>query len=280
MAYRSRKVEKCVIDFYKALPVSLRRFAFDVKKAISTLKNCTVHSYQEFAQRHNLSVDEVVAYCESPMGCTHKERGNYIIMFNDSPHIAKERKFFTLAHELGHILLGHLVILENYKIFNSSHPNEHFERDANYFAASVFSPMPILSRLKPKSALAIREVFGLSFQSSEILFSAYIEYDKYHNIAWHNEILKLFDSDSDFNLKRNPVDIATYHRLAYSFEAGDLEPIISIPKLNENVCSAEITSPINLSEIESEIETEASISRELFEQLEHDWLYPKELALS
>jgi len=194
-SYRSRKVEKCVIDFYKALPENLRRFIFDIRKAVSTLENCVLISYQEFAERHNTGVAEVIAYCESDTGCTCKEqnKNKYIVMFNDSQYIPEESKAFTIAHELGHILIGHLTILESFKIFNSSDSNQHFEREANYFAASVLSPAPVLSCLDPKSALAVRNISGLSLRAAEIVFKDYLNYDKNYNTEWHNNILALFD---------------------------------------------------------------------------------------
>ena len=136
-ANANRKAERCVIDFYETLPENLRRFSFDIKKAVLTLGSCTVHSYQEFAANWDVDVGDIIAYCESYTGCTHKQGKNYMIMFNDSPDISRADKTVTLAHELGHILLGHLTVLESFRIFNSSHANEHFERDADQFAASV-----------------------------------------------------------------------------------------------------------------------------------------------
>ena len=135
--YANRKAELRAIDFYETLPQDFRHFAFDIKKAILTLGNCTIHSYQEFAAHWDVEAGDVIAYCESRKGCTYKQGENYIIMFNDSPDIARADKTITLAHELGHILLGHLIVLESFKIFNSSHANEHFERDADHFAAVV-----------------------------------------------------------------------------------------------------------------------------------------------
>ena len=167
----------------------------------------------------------------------------YIIIFNDSPYISEKRKVFTLAHELGHIILGHLSILESFKIYHSNHPNWHFEREANYFAVCLLCPMPILTRLKPESAFSISKFLGLSFQSSEIAFNSYIAYDKYYNIAWHNDIIKLFDLQQYYT-----------YCLDYLCEVSE--------EIKQK--KAKITYSPGSS----------------FEKLEDEWLYPESLGLS
>ena len=267
MRYRNRKAEQCVLNFYKTLPKALRQFSVDIREFISTLKTCTIYSYQEFAERHNISVGEVIAYCESETGCTHKHGDKYIVMFNDSPDIPQERKTFTLAHELGHILLRHLIILESYKIYHSSYPNQHFEQDANSFAACLLCPMPVLSKLKPKSVSAIRASFGLSFDASSILFGDYLRYDKYHNITWHNDMLNLFDI-------RNGAAELLARRFDYMCEAGETAPAVSKPKIEDYR-----SEPTSVNKIHKK-DAEESMPPELFERLEHDWLYPEKLGLS
>lgn len=195
MAYRNKQVEQCVLNFYITLPKNLRHFAFDIKKAILTLGNCTIHSYQEFAELHNISVDEIIVYCESETGCTIKQGGNYIIMFNDAPSIVRSRKRFTLAHELGHILLEHMIVLESVGVYNSSYSDEQFERNADCFAACILCPMPILSQIKPQKAFSLQMIFGVSLQAAEILLYDYKCYNKHHDIEWHDDILSLFSSE-------------------------------------------------------------------------------------
>jgi len=67
------------------------------------------------------------------------------------------------------------------------------------------------------------------------------------------------------------------YQFDYLFEAGEeWEPIVSIPKIKdywkENVRLKEATPKTKMEF--------ADMSQEEFEQLEYEWLYPKELGLS
>lgn len=61
-------------------------------------------------------------------GLTVRHEGRYFILYNDRTG-CKERRDFTLAHELGHVLLGH-----------AGEDEEREEREANAFAASLLCP--------------------------------------------------------------------------------------------------------------------------------------------
>ena len=261
---RNKKIEECVIAFYKALPKELRRFAFSVKRAGAMLDNCSILSYQEISKRRNVSLDTVITWCGSKTGCTCKEKGsdNYIIMYNDAPDILEARKRFTIAHELGHILLEHLVVLERYGIYYSSHANRSFEREANRFAACLLCPMPILDEIKLTSSWMIGKMFGLSKDATNFALDNYKRYDRYDDISWHYDIIELFgfstysnDNDCEFGI--DSIDM--------------LSPIISIPP-TEDIWAKKPTS--------KPLETEEPRFPRLFEDLEHDWLYPQSLGLS
>ena len=107
MSYRNIRIEDAVLNFYKTLPANIMQFLLDIKRALSTLRNCRVYSYQEYAARRRISVGEVVDYCESESGCTHKSGNNFIVLYNDDASIVDGHKTFTLGHELAHIILGH-----------------------------------------------------------------------------------------------------------------------------------------------------------------------------
>lgn len=173
--YRNKKAEQQVLSFYESLPGDIRQFPLNIRKAILTLGNCTIYSYQEVVERNNISIDEVIIFCGSDTGCTIKQDDNCIVMFNDAPEMVTERKIFTLAHELAHILLG------------------ESEEEANYFAACILCPMPVLSKLNPQTPLSVQKLFGLSREAAEIALKNHAEYDKKHNTKWHNAVLKLFD---------------------------------------------------------------------------------------
>lgn len=52
------------------------------------------------------------ALCADARTLYLRERGLYLVVYEDAAHLSPGRIRFTLAHELGHILLGHLTDFE------------------------------------------------------------------------------------------------------------------------------------------------------------------------
>src|SRR3989338_10345703 len=57
------------------------------------------------------------------------------IGYNNSQHWHRRR--FTIAHEIGHLLMGHVC---------NNDPNDHREKEANEFAAELLMPLSILKK--------------------------------------------------------------------------------------------------------------------------------------
>lgn len=79
--------------------------------------------------------------------------GEYVIFYDSSQPITTQR--FTIAHEIGHILLHH---------FN--YPNENREQEANMFAARLLMPMCVLYECKVKNAQEVADLCNVSFISA------------------------------------------------------------------------------------------------------------------
>ena len=69
----------------------------------------------------------------------------YIIVFNENER-SRQRVRWTIAHELGHIILGHI---------NKCCAVGDKEAEANYFARELLSPLSALDELGARSAAAI-----------------------------------------------------------------------------------------------------------------------------
>ena len=88
-------------------------------------------------------------------GFSQKDKnGNYAIFYDNELPIGTQR--FTIAHEIGHILLFH---------FDS--PIKTREKEANMFAARLLMPMCILHECKVKSAQEIKSMCDVSIISAE-----------------------------------------------------------------------------------------------------------------
>ena len=191
MVYRNIKIERSVLGFLKSLPPELLKFPFDIHKAVKTMSNCTIHSYQMFALKFGTSVQKVAEDCQSETGCTHKYNDKYMIMYNNDEQLPNERRKYTIAHELGHIILGHHEIKRKQQIAQNDKEDKVMEREADYFAACVLCPMPLVYILKLRNIYQIRRRFGLSYKAAEIAWNDYCHYDRSYDIAWHNDMIKL-----------------------------------------------------------------------------------------
>lgn len=94
------------------------------------------------------------------------------IIINDVPYIFVKRNCtvarqrFTVAHELGHILLGHVG---NYELTNRepSPTDNPIEQEANMFAARLLAPACVLWGCGVKTAVEIETLCGISRQAAE-----------------------------------------------------------------------------------------------------------------
>lgn len=110
----------------------------DIFKVISDLPNVFVHTYSEMARKFELTFSQFLDISSSEHGFTVYKPLNKsgIIFYNDLKGECTIR--FTLAHELGHIILGHIQ-------------DDSVARcEADCFARNCLCPVPL------------RDGFGLS----------------------------------------------------------------------------------------------------------------------
>jgi hypothetical protein len=90
------------------------------------------------------------------------EDGFYITIYNEKLHPKRIR--WTIGHEIGHIILGHLKFEKTYaNIGLSGEEREVLEDEANIFCAELMAPFCILKELKATSPEKIREITDLSW---------------------------------------------------------------------------------------------------------------------
>ena len=96
-------------------------------------------------------------------------------MINGTPTIyinkndTAERQRFTVAHELGHILLGHVG---KFKLVNRepSADDNPIEQAANVFAVRLLAPACVLHELNVQSADDIAQICGISMTAARYRF--------------------------------------------------------------------------------------------------------------
>ena len=119
----------------------------DLDKIIKLLSNeVKLIPYTLYAKRAGISLAETIHQMESEVGtCIYfVNRNQYLILYNDTKDYAWCR--FTIAHELGHVFLEHLITA-GVDMLRKSQMSEReykeYEREADAFARNLLSPAPL-----------------------------------------------------------------------------------------------------------------------------------------
>ena len=120
-------------------------------------------SMQDFSQRFNVPLEEMTqnGSCDEGYNIVQVKNGikQATILYNEDI-VSNERKRFTIAHEIGHIVLGHT----EHSINN--------EKEADTFASQLLLPHCLLEQLvkfgKAVSESYLKEKFGLSNEAAHI----------------------------------------------------------------------------------------------------------------
>ena len=89
------------------------------------------------------------------------------VFINDKIH-NRNRRRFTLAHELGHALLGHSLDEIHYRNSEIDSQTDAQEVEANVFARDILMPATVLAALDIHTPEEIMELCHVSRQSAEI----------------------------------------------------------------------------------------------------------------
>lgn len=94
------------------------------------------------------------------------ESGEWLIVYDDSDSTGRKR--FTIAHELGHILLGHPLQEgeQHTRVFNKERPE--VETEADMFAARILSPACVLWALDLHTPEEIAECCQISYTAAQV----------------------------------------------------------------------------------------------------------------
>ena len=139
---------QCLLDAgITELPVSVTKIAqrFDV-----TIVKNSVHGWLNPSQSG-------ISY--------QSENGEWLIVYDDSDSTGRKR--FTIAHELGHILLGHPLQEgeQHTRVFNKERPE--VETEADMFAARILSPACVLWALDLHTPEEIAERCQISYTAAK-----------------------------------------------------------------------------------------------------------------
>lgn len=195
---RYKLIKKKVCEVF--LSNNINRLPTNINRIYSNHKNCRIIPYSKFMKDHKLSEDEVISYLGSEDGCTILEESTnrYLVFINDLEHIifSPRRRRWTLAHELGHIVLDHHRITDKTKLSRdglSDSEYELLEKEANYFASILLAPSIVLLTIDVQSANDIYDLCELSMEASNNRFDNYLKWKRSNRIeSYTNTILEQF----------------------------------------------------------------------------------------
>lgn len=138
----------------KELPVDLQKIATTAKIKID------LYSRSSFLQ---LFRNEVV----DGDGFIINDNGQKRIYLNDKIN-NRNRRRFTLAHELGHGLLNHDIDTVHYRNSEIDSQTDLQEMEANIFARDILMPATVLAALDIRTPKEIMQLCDISYQSAKI----------------------------------------------------------------------------------------------------------------
>lgn len=136
---------QALLDFnVTKVPVSVNSIAKQL--GIKVIKNSDIHELQN-----------------GERGATILKNEHWYIVFDDTESVPVCR--FTVAHELGHILLGHMLVGDiKYRTFAK---RDEEEQEADMFAARLLAPACVLHELHATTATEIAKICNISMQAAK-----------------------------------------------------------------------------------------------------------------
>lgn len=139
-------VWQALLDFnVTKLPVSVNSIAKQL--GIKVIKNSDIHELQN-----------------GERGVTLFKNEHWYIVFDDTESVPVCR--FTVAHELGHILLGHILVTRTK--YHTFEKRDEEEQAADMFAARLLAPACVLHELHATTATKIAEICNISISAAVV----------------------------------------------------------------------------------------------------------------
>lgn len=158
-------------------------------------QHCRALSYQNMAKLNKCSIQDIAVMCKSNSGATHydTEQNRYLILYNSAMNQGRVR--WTISHEIGHICIGHLEMIEEVAIACSEwrEPYDQFESEADYFVWNFIAPLPIMREMGIRTVQQVQTVYGLSSQAAALHYDRYLKWCRSHiKTAWESNMLREF----------------------------------------------------------------------------------------
>lgn len=184
---RYKFIKQIVSNLFISLGIN--SYPVDILDVCSHIENCKVVPYSEHMKKYNLTENEIIECFGSDEGCTlfNFDKKRYLIFYNDLNihYKVAGRKRWTLAHELGHVLLNHHAINNRTAIFKNNLTDDEYkwmEAEANRFASLLLANPIILYKLNIKNNFDIMKICNLTEEASIYRYSDYLKWQNHKYI--------------------------------------------------------------------------------------------------
>lgn len=106
--------------------------------------------------------------CVDVDGFCYKDDSNHFVIFYDDARTPKERINFTIAHELGHIVLGHLKNVTMRPRYMTNRRNDPREREADAFAGELIRPPILFVLIGWQLPHHIRAICNITYEAAAV----------------------------------------------------------------------------------------------------------------
>ena len=131
-----------------------------------------VFTYQELKSKS----PELYEMCITCSDDTFRDMATKTVAYNTEA--LKRRVYFSLAHELGHIVLGHLA------------ETPKTEAEANFFASNLLAPRMAIHYSNCKNEADVARIFEVSCEAAQYAFDDYRRWRRYI-VSRHNRMTAL-----------------------------------------------------------------------------------------
>lgn len=148
-------------------------FPVDVNQLVKNY-GVKLFKYSTLADLFNCTVDNIVDIIGSEDGETFylPDSELYLVTYNDMC-LSLERRRWTLAHELGHIVLQHFQlfpfspsVIGNGLVQLTESESRIFEREADFFASELLCSPALLCQIPSRSSAEVSNIFGVSNEAA------------------------------------------------------------------------------------------------------------------
>lgn len=186
-------------------PIQIVNTPFDFTDVTKTHRNIAIIPFSTFGKKYDIPYDTIIKWLKTEDACSqyHPKLDRYMIYYNDldSRLIRSNRYKFSIAHELGHIFLGHLnnekASISRLDFSVSEYQFMEFQCDK--FASYLLYPFSGLQHMLIYSPKDLSSKLMLSGQSSAVAFDSMAAWLKNRNISSISEYkIGMGDAYDDF----------------------------------------------------------------------------------